>query len=102
MTGTAIRAERGSAMKHRYLEVTYRKGRPVAAYYDLPRCGSDRSVRTEVARDGLLIDYAADGRAIGIEISTPSRLDLASLNDVLAGVGQAPADRDDLAPLLAA
>jgi len=34
-------------MKHSYLEVTYRNGRPLGAYYYLPRHEGDASVRTE-------------------------------------------------------
>lgn len=89
-------------MKHAYLEVTYRKGRPVAAYYYLPRESDDKSVRTERVGSGLLVDYSSDGRALGIEISAPTRFDLAALNVVLERLGQEPVDREDLAPLVAA
>lgn len=89
-------------MKHSYLEVTYRKGRPVAAYYYLPRIDGDKSARTEQADGGLLVDYSADGRAIGIEISSPSRFDLTSLNQLLTRLGHGPAKREDITPLLAA
>ncbi len=57
----------------RFLEVTYRKGRPIAAYYYLPRQDGDRSTRTERVDGGLIVDYTADGRAIGIEITSASR-----------------------------
>lgn len=89
-------------MKHAYLEVTYRKGRPLAAYYYLPRRDGDRSARTERAEGGLLVDYAADGRAIGIEITSPSRLDVSQLNRLLERLGHGPAAPEDLAPLAAA
>ena len=89
-------------MKHSYLEVTYRKGRPLAAYYYLPRRDGDRSTRTERVDGGLLVDYAEDGRAIGIEITSPSRIDLAQLNRLLERLGQEPVSREDLAPLVAA
>ncbi len=89
-------------MKHAYLEVTYRKGRPLAAYYYLPRRDGDRSARTERTEGGLLIDYATDGRAIGIEITSPTRLDLSQLNRLLERLGHAPALPQDLAPLVAA
>ncbi len=89
-------------MKHSYLEVTYRKGRPVAAYYYLPRRDGDRSVRTERVPGGLLVDYASDGRAIGIEISSPSRVDLRGLNELLVRLGQEPVRREDVAPVIAA
>lgn len=89
-------------MKHSYLEVTYRKGRPLAAYYYLPRRDGDRSARTERAEGGLVIDYSVDGRAIGVEITAPSRLQLSQLNRVLERLGQEPVSDDDLAPLAAA
>lgn len=89
-------------MKKSYLEVTYRKGRPLAAYYYLPRQAADKSVRTERAEFGLLVDYAEDGRPIGIEITSPSLVDLSRLNLLLNRLGCEPATREDLAPLAAA
>ena len=89
-------------MKHSYLEVTYRKGRALAAYYYLPRQDGDQSVRTERADGGLLVDFAPDGRAIGIELSSPSRVDVQALNKVLVQLGQEPVRSEDLAPLVAA
>lgn len=89
-------------MRQSYLEVTYRKGRPLAAYYYLPRQDADRSVRTERVDGGLLVDYAADGRPIGIEIPSPARLTLDVVNAVLVRLGQEAALPEDLAPLVAA
>lgn len=89
-------------MKHRYLEVTYRNGKPIAAYFYLPRKPGDLSTRTERREEGLLIDFSADGRAIGVEITSPGNLSLASLNRALAAVDQEPATGDELAPLAAA
>src|SRR5258708_27607821 len=88
-------------MKHRYLEITYRKGKPVAGYLYLPRKSGDRSSRTEKHDAGLLIDFASDGRAIGIEITAPTKVTLAAFNRALAAAHQEPAAADDLAPLLA-
>ena len=89
-------------MKKSYLEVTYRKGRPLAAYLYLPRLNGESSARTETADGGLVVDYAADGRPIGIEITSPSQFDLADLNALLARIGQPPIQSRDLAPLVAA
>jgi hypothetical protein len=89
-------------MKHSYLEVTYRKGRPLAAYFYPPRRDGDRSARTDQVEGGLIIDFSSDGRPIGIEITSPSRLDLSVLNGVLVRLGQQPARPEDLAPLVAA
>ena len=89
-------------MKEPYLEVTFRRGRPVAAYYYLPRRDGEQSARTERAGRGLLVDYAQDGRPIGIEITAPSSLDLAQINRLLERLGQKAVRREDLAPLVAA
>jgi hypothetical protein len=85
-----------------YLEVTYRKGRALAAYYYLPRRNGDTSARTEKAAEGLGVDLAADGRPIGIEITSPGQFDLAGLNQVLVKHGQPPAGPEEFAPLVAA
>ncbi len=89
-------------MKHSYLEVTYRNGRPLAAYYYLPRRASDSSARTERVGGGLLVDFSSDGRPIGIEISSPKQLDLRLLNKTLVNLGQEPVRPEDMAPLVAA
>ena len=84
------------------MEVTFWRGRPVAAYYYLPRRPGQKSVRTRRVEPGLVIDWARGGRPIGIEITAPSKLSLASLNRLLRELGFAPVTRDDLAPVLAA
>ena len=87
-------------MKDRYLEITYRKGRPLAAYYYLPRLPGDTSVRTIGAEAGLRIDFTADNRPIGIEITAPNKLTLSAFNQALASAKQELAAADELAPLL--
>jgi len=67
-----------------------------------PRKSSDVSERTEKRDGGLVIDYAADGRAIGIEITSPGALSIDALNRALADVNQEPTSHDELAPLVAA
>ena len=89
-------------MRDRYLEVTFRHGRPIAAYYHPPRGADQKSVRTRRVEPGLIIDFAADGQAIGIEITIPDRVSLAGLNAVLQELGHAPASEAYLAPVLAA
>lgn len=89
-------------MKHRYLEVTFRDGKPIAAYLYLPRRPGDVSARSERRDSGLVIDFAADGRPIGIEITSPRQLSLAALDRVLADLHEAPASHEELAPLSAA
>ena len=89
-------------MKEPYLEVTFRHGCPIAAYYYLPRTTDQKSARTRRVEPGLVIDFTADGQAIGIEITAPAKASLAALNAVLKELGQAPASAADLAPVLAA
>jgi len=84
-------------MKEAYLEVTFRRGRPLAAYYYLPRRPGQKSYRTRRVEPGLVIDFARDGKPIGIEITAPSKLSLAALNGVLRELGVPLATRDDLA-----
>src|SRR5215471_2215418 len=87
-------------MKNRFLEITYRKGRPLAAYLYLARKPGDKAGRTERQKRGLLIDYTDDGRPIGVEITAPTKITLASLNEALSLAHQDPVTADDLAPLL--
>ena len=89
-------------MNESYLEVTFHHGRPMAAYYYLPRRPGQKSYRTGKAEAVLLIDYSRGGRPIGIEITAPSKVTLAAVNRVLKGLGFAPVKREELAPLLAA
>lgn len=89
-------------MKEPYLEVTYWRGRPVAAYYYLPRQPGQKSVRTRRVEPGFIIDLARGGRAIGIEITAPSKLSLVALNQLLRELGFDPVRREDLAPVLTA
>jgi uncharacterized protein YuzE len=90
-------------MTERGLQITYRKGRPFAAYLYLSRVTGERSARTEASADGLLIvDFAADGRPIGIEITGPGAVTLDRINDILRKLDQAPLPEVEFDPLRAA
>jgi hypothetical protein len=89
-------------MKEPYLEITFRHGRPLAAYLYLPREGNEKSARTEQAAPGLLVDFAAGGRPIGLEITAPSEVSPATINRVLVDLGLSKLPDADLAPLRAA
>jgi len=88
-------------MNESYLEVTFRHGRPLAAYFSLPRRPQDRSHRTKRVEPGLIIDFRRDGTPIGIEILAPEKLTLAVFNRVLRNLGLQALKRADLAPLRA-
>lgn len=89
-------------MTDSYLEVTFRRGRAMAAYLYLPRRPDERSVRTSQAGPGLVVDFNRSGKPIGVEIVSPAKLTITALNKVLRDLGVPPMKRSDLAPLRAA
>jgi uncharacterized protein YuzE len=89
-------------MKHEYLEVTYRRGKPLAAYLYLPRSAGAKVARTADAGPGLRVDFDAAGTPMGIEITAPSAVSARDVNALLARLGQPDLPAEDLAPLRAA
>lgn len=87
-------------MTERSLQVTYRKGRPFAAYLYLEQRSGEKSARTEASPDGLLVvDYAEDGRPTGVEITAPAAVSLERINALLTRLGQPPLPEQDFKPL---
>lgn len=89
-------------MDNRFLEISYRHGKPFAAYLSLSRVPGDRCVRSEPFGGSIVIDFAADGRAIGIEIVHPRMVTDSDVNAALAHVNLPPLPAEELAPLRAA
>jgi uncharacterized protein YuzE len=89
-------------MREPYLEVTFRHGRPLAAYLYLPRSPHDRSRRTVKAEGGLLVNYTESGKPIGIEITAPAAVTIGNLNAVLKGLNATTLTEADIVPLRAA
>lgn len=89
-------------MKEPYLEVTFRHGRPIAAYLYLPREIGEKSCRTLKAEPGMVVDFGRSGSPIGIEITAPTKVTVADLNNVLGKLGLPPVKDNELAPLRAA
>ncbi len=87
-------------MKERYLEVTFRRGRPIAAYYYLQRRSGEKSVSTLRAQSGMLVDFSRAGRPIGIEITAPGKISVSILNRLLRELGFSTVTRNELAPVL--
>ena len=88
-------------MKRPYLEITFRRGKPMAAYLYLPRPAGARSARTVEARPHVLIDYATSGEPIGLELTAPAHTPANLINDVLRELGLDALDPADLSPLAA-
>jgi len=89
-------------MKSRYLEITYLRGKPIAAYLYLPRRPGAKVERTAVAEMGLKVDYDQQGVVMGIEITAPSVSPLSVINDLLGRLGQPPLPAEEWAPARAA
>jgi uncharacterized protein YuzE len=88
-------------MKHRYLEVTFRKGKPLAAYLYLPRPPGVKVARTSDVGNGLRLDFDMAGKSIGVEITAPRIVTMAQLNAVLAPLGVDRVEREEWSPLAA-
>lgn len=90
-------------MTDRSLQVTYRKGRAFSAYLYLSDRAGERSARTESFENGLLVvDYAHDGRPLGVEITSPQGVTLHLLNKLLARLGQPTMAEEEFRPVRAA
>jgi hypothetical protein len=84
------------------LQVTYRKGTPFAAYIYLAHAPGTKSARSEQVGPELVIDYAADGSPLGIEVVSPGFVTSDEINEVFERLGLEPPPASDLAPLRAA
>ena len=90
-------------MTERSLQVTYRKGKPFSAYLHLSHQTGEKSAKTVPSADGLLVvDYAKDGKPIGVEITAPMAVPLDRLNRLLADLGETPLNEHDYLPVRAA
>lgn len=89
-------------MRDKYLEVTFRKGKAIAAYLYLPREPGEKSQRTEKAEEGILIDYGKDNRPIGIEITAPQQVNLEVINQILAELKVHLLQEEEFPPLVTA
>lgn len=89
-------------MNQPYLEVTYRHGKPLAAYLYLSRQTGDKVTRSEPVDGLMVVDHAADGRPIGIEIIDPASVSLPMLNKVLQSLHLTELKPAEFSPLQAA
>jgi hypothetical protein len=84
----------------RDLQITFRNGRLMAAYFHLERRSGAVVSRSQRGPDGMFVDFTAEGVAIGIEFVAPSKVSLGGVNRVLESIGQATASTDELWPIL--
>ena len=87
-------------MTERSLQVTYRKGKAFSAYLHLSHRTGEKSAKTVPSADGLLVvDYAQDGKPIGVEITAPTAVPLKRLNRLLGDLGEPPMNEPDYLPV---
>src|SRR5689334_14780618 len=89
-TGASSRCRdcvRCRAMEQHYLEVTFRQGKPCAAYLCLPRAGGAQAARTVDEGNGIHIDLDGNGTPMGIEITASGVVTVAELNAILVKHG---------------
>jgi hypothetical protein len=89
-------------MSEVFLEMSFHEGKPFAAYLHLPREKGATVARTREMRPGLLVDFAADDKPMGVEIVNPMHMNVETVLPVLAEVHAAPVSPHELAPLRAA
>jgi uncharacterized protein YuzE len=83
------------------IQVTFRKGRPLAAYLRIQ--GSRTKVsRTKKITSSLLVDFDARGDAVGLEILAFDARTLGRINKILVSLGHTALPKSELAPLRAA
>jgi hypothetical protein len=86
-------------MHDHYLEITFRRGKPLAAYLYLPRGEEDKSCRVVDEGHGMFVDLNEDGRPLGIEILSPKEATPALINEILAKYSLSPLNADEISPL---
>lgn len=88
-------------MTRSYLEITYRGGKPFAAYLYLPREPGDRSARSQ-RRGQFVVDFTDTNRPIGVEIASVHGVSADAVNELLTELHAATLSLTELAPLTAA
>ena len=86
-------------MREHYLEITFRKGKPLAAYLYLSSASDVKSLRTEPRGAGLVVDFGPEDQPIGLEITAPGQMTPARINEVLRSLDLSPMTEEDLSPL---
>jgi hypothetical protein len=90
---------KGSVMNDTRVEVIFKKGRPVAAFFHFRPEASGKSGRQIHVRPSITAHFDAAGHSVGLEILLPAKLVLGEVNEILRELGASPVTDADLAPL---
>ncbi|MBM4031670.1 MAG: DUF2283 domain-containing protein [Planctomycetes bacterium] len=88
-------------MKHPFLEITYRKGKPFAGYLYLCERRPHARCRTEEIRPGVLVDVAQDGEVLGIEFLAPGSVTPEDVQAIARRLRGIEVPTEDLEPVMA-
>jgi uncharacterized protein YuzE len=89
-------------MKERYLEVTFRNGKPLAAYIYLSHNDGEHAEHTKKVKDGIIVDFNSENKIIGIEITAPLKVSKDEINVVLNTYQVSPLTEQEWEPLIEA
>jgi uncharacterized protein YuzE len=89
-------------MKDIYLEITFRKGKSLAAYIYLSRKTGTHVINSVKYKEGIIVDFDEANNAIGLEITAPHMTSFNEINEILDQLKIAPISEQELAPLKAA
>ena len=84
------------------IQVTYRRGRPFAAYIYLRHRPGQKALRTEEVGEDLLVDFGEGDQPLGIEVVNPGAVGIDEVLRVFDELGLGRPDPRDLGPLQAA
>ena len=84
------------------VKVSFYAGKPFAAYVYLPRKTRQKVAETDEVKPGILVDYDSKGRAMGVEIVSPTAVSLKDVAEVVRKAAGESIRLGDLAPLHAA
>jgi uncharacterized protein YuzE len=89
-------------MKDIYLEITFRKGKALAAYLYLSKKADAQSLITKKIKEGIIIDFNKDNKVIGLEITAPNKITINEINKILNKYHAQTISEQEFAPLKAA
>ena len=88
-------------LKHPFLEVTYRRGKPVAGYLYLGEPSSGAPCETKHVRLDGLVDIDSNGEALGVEFLAPGFVTPEDIQAIVRCLHGVPVPTEDLSPIMA-
>jgi uncharacterized protein YuzE len=85
-------------MKDIYLEITFRKGKALAAYIYLSKKSNSHVNKSRKLSEGIVADFDDDESIIGLEITAPNKINILKINTVLSNYNIQLSEQE-LAPL---